>query len=300
MGTLERTITKDRVALTARTIVGRSSASRVRLDNAHASGEHAALTWRSSGWHLRDLASMNGTWIDGARLAAGKRVPLAIGARIAFGDPSEAWYLADEGPPAPVAWDTQGDECVRGEDTTLRVGDAIVRFGDGAWTIQRGGAPEPIEDGALVSIGDREWNVLLPPPDRGTRSTRPHGEVTAQPLASSRLEFRVSSDEEHVDLAMRPSDGSRIDLPSGKSCYYVLLTLARMQLAAEERGGRWVDVRELGDALHYSIERVNVEIYRARKLLARAGVPDAFAVVERTRDGRLRVGAAAISVERVA
>lgn len=302
MGALERTSTKCRVSLAARTVVGRSSGCRVKLANHHASGEHARLTWSPSGWHVRDLASTNGTWLGGARLSAGRRAPLVLGAMLGFGDPDDPWCLVDEGPPGPAAWRTSDDEVVRGDGPSLIVVSGAQRAAvsfepDGSWRLDVDGARRAVSDGESVIVGGAEWTLLLPPIEHGTRTTRKRN-ATVEPLASSRLEFNVSSDEEHVELTMHPDEGPAVALPHGKSCYYVLVTLARLQLAAEASGTRWVDVHELGGALRYSIERVNVEIHRARKLLAQAGVPDAFCIVERTRDGRIRVGAKSIAVHR--
>ena len=98
------------VALPAHTLVGRSSACTLRLDDPLASGEHARLAFADRAWSVRDLGSRNGTWLNGARIEAGGTRPLAAGDRIAFGNAAAVWTLADASPPAAMArrWSWNG------------------------------------------------------------------------------------------------------------------------------------------------------------------------------------------------
>ena len=55
-----------------------------------------------------------------------------------------------------------------------------------------------------------------------------------------------------------------------RSHHYLLLTLARMRLKDVERGepaatAGWVDQEELGRLLQFSPERLNLDIFRARR-----------------------------------
>jgi pSer/pThr/pTyr-binding forkhead associated (FHA) protein len=71
--------------LESRTIIlGRGESAHLRFDDAAMSSEHAALEFCGSGYRLRDLGSMNGTFLNGgdvkaAELKNGDR--LKLGAR---------------------------------------------------------------------------------------------------------------------------------------------------------------------------------------------------------------------------
>lgn len=58
--------------------IGRDVNNSIVVDDPFASAEHAVLTFRGRAWYLEDLASTNGTWVNGQRVEG-----LAV---IAFGD----------------------------------------------------------------------------------------------------------------------------------------------------------------------------------------------------------------------
>ena len=55
-------------------ILGRSSSCERIFDDEGVSGRHALLRAGSDGWRLVDLASTNGTWLNGRRIARPTRV----------------------------------------------------------------------------------------------------------------------------------------------------------------------------------------------------------------------------------
>lgn len=65
-----------------RTVIGRSAASGIRLDERSVSHEHAAIELGSDGFGVRDLASTNGVRVNGAAVQAGD---LAHGDRLEIG-----------------------------------------------------------------------------------------------------------------------------------------------------------------------------------------------------------------------
>jgi DNA-binding NtrC family response regulator len=64
---------------------GGAGPARLGLDDPLVSGRHARLTRGEVGFRLEDLGSKNGTFLDGARLAAGEAAPLGDGARVFAG-----------------------------------------------------------------------------------------------------------------------------------------------------------------------------------------------------------------------
>ncbi len=77
--------------------VGRVESNDVVVDDASVSRFHAWLQQdeRSGDWSLTDAESKNGTWVDGAQLAAKQRVVLRDGAQLKFGDVVMQFFLAD-------------------------------------------------------------------------------------------------------------------------------------------------------------------------------------------------------------
>jgi hypothetical protein len=64
--------------LDAVTTLGRDVNNGIVLDDPFASADHAALTFRGRAWYIEDLASTNGTYVNG--------VPLEGMAPLGFGD----------------------------------------------------------------------------------------------------------------------------------------------------------------------------------------------------------------------
>src|SRR5689334_24406437 len=86
------------IPLGARAVLGRDPGCDVVLDDPSVSRRHAALESDTNGAiRLRDLASANGTFLDGIRIGQ-SGVPVAGGARMRFGD-VQLQLIADEAPP---------------------------------------------------------------------------------------------------------------------------------------------------------------------------------------------------------
>src|SRR5207248_9435780 len=54
--------------------IGRGPESTIQLPDLSVSRKHARITYKQGAYWLSDLGSMGGTWIDGAKLAAPRRV----------------------------------------------------------------------------------------------------------------------------------------------------------------------------------------------------------------------------------
>jgi hypothetical protein len=256
---------------------------------------------------VRDLGSLNGTWLDGRRLAAGERAAVRADARLAFGG-DDAWLLADDRGAGPTARNEANGEIVHSTTGLLALPSAgdpqatIYRRADGQWMIERGTEACAIPERAQIDLAGARWSLLLPG-ELGPVPTTLKAEGSALALADISLWFAPSMDEEHVDVRVRTDDGKEWLLPP-RSSHYVLLTLARARLedassevVTEEHG--WIYASRLADMLQYTPERLNLEIFRARSLFAKLGFADAANLVERrTVNRQLRIGVAALHVHR--
>jgi hypothetical protein len=118
-----------------------------------------------------------------------------------------------------------------------------------------------------------------------------------------RLSFFVSSDEEHVSLRMT-AGGRTVDLGS-YAHHYAILTLARQRLIDAERGIAdtscgWMEVERLARDPSMAPAPLNLAVFRIREQLAREGVLDAAAIIERRpRPRQLRIGTPHLSVTKL-
>jgi hypothetical protein len=122
----------------------------------------------------------------------------------------------------------------------------------------------------------------------------------AEPI---RFHFQVSLNEEHAYLRIACKQGAEIDLGE-RAHHYSLLTLARHRLDDAARGvdpssQGWVDANQLSRMLGLDPACLNIQIFRARRQIARAlpsgaRLPD---IVERRR-GELRLGALSFRIVR--
>lgn len=286
----------------ARTLLGRSAACGITLEDRTVSGEHASLLWRDGRWQLRDLGSSNGTTVDGQPVAPGQPHTLAAGARVRLG--SAEWVLSDAGPPGPV---TVAPERRLAVDQMLMLPNAdaprvlVYDDGSGGWCLERDGAPQPATPDSTVEVDGVQWRILVPPSDADGPATTWKVDDSAR-IETVELELVVSQDEEHVEAALR-LPGGRESLGS-RVHHQLTLLLARARLedraagvAEGEAGWRYVD-----DAMKMlAADRllVNQYAFRFRRELAAAGVEGAPRAVERRpQAGSLRIGVRRLVVRR--
>jgi len=294
-------------ALASHGLVGRSPACTLRLDAPEVSGEHARIAYADGRWHVRDLGSRNGTFVNGARVHPGAPRPLSTGDRIGFGDPSAAFTLADASPPVAMARRLSTDAMMPAEDRMLALPSpdapaACVFEGErGEWIVEIDGLARAARDGEVVTVAGEAFMLHLPVAvvstvDAGARRLT---------LADCEIGLRVSQDEERVEVTLLGAGGARVIAP--RAHHYTLLTLARARLRDADAAGLveaqrgWMSVEDLCRALAMDEGRLNVDIYRIRQDFAGLGVADAAAVIERRRGSRqLRVSTARITVATMA
>jgi predicted component of type VI protein secretion system len=81
--------------------IGRGPESTIQLADLSVSRKHAKITYKQGAYWLSDLGSMGGTWIDGAKLAAPRRV--ATGQTIDIGVCRLTVVSADSAEETPAA-----------------------------------------------------------------------------------------------------------------------------------------------------------------------------------------------------
>lgn len=107
------------------------------------------------------------------------------------------------------------------------------------------------------------------------------------------LQFRVSLDEEHIELSIK--DGGRMITMPSSTIWYTLLTLARTRALDQQHGlvdteAGWMDVPSLQSMLKISPDVLNHHVARARKAFKAVGVRDFKNMIERHRRGKIRLG----------
>jgi hypothetical protein len=269
------------------------------LDAAGVSAQHAAIAWDGQRWTLRDLASRNGTWLEGRRLGPGEVAPLVSGALIELGRPGERMTFADDAPPAPCA--RSGELYLEGQDELLAIPSpedpvvVIVYDPEEGWLRCEGGQSGPVRSGAEVDVVGRRWSLTLPEAVAATAEVRAQ-RVEAPALA---LSFKVTPDEEYVELTAELG-GIRHSLPA-RAHHYLLLTLARARMEDAQvpaSGQGWVYTSDLLTMLRQSANQLYVSLHRARRELEAIGLPEGVELFERrTTTRQLRLAVSTLQVE---
>ena len=292
----------DLFALRARTLIGRGPHCDLRLHRPEVSTEHAVMRWTGTVWELRDLASRNGTRLNGEAIGLGRRV-VGPGDTLCFGPSDEPFILREVDPPATwaVALDGGPSRAAWGEMLALpseEEAQAIVTLdGSGRWVLEQADSSRPLDDREVVAVGGRRFLICLAGPSDGTLDEEP-GQLILESLG---LRFRVSRDEEHVEIDILHRGGA---LPLGpRNFHYALLVLARARLADQLRGDLppaeqgWLGGEALQRMLKIDGARLSVDLYRARKQLAEMGVDGAQLLIERRPESRqLRIAVARLEI----
>ena len=286
-----------RLPVPAHCLVGRSSTCAVRLQAPQVSSEHARLSFRDGSWIVRDLSSKNGTYLNGERLEPGSTRPLREGDRLCFGDTAAAWTLVDASPPTAMARRKSTDELLAADGGMLALPSpeeplaTLFEAEPWSWRIEIDGQTRAVDDGEVIELGDESFVLHLPVSVLSTveASSRRLG------VEDIELRFRVSLDEEAVEITVAEPTSARVLAP--RAHHYAWLTLARARLRDRDAPGLseaqrgWVFVDELRRMLSMDETKLNVEIYRIRQDLGALGISNAAAIVERRRGSRqLRIG----------
>lgn len=306
MGRIVRVASGTPVRINRRTLFGRATTGATRLTSDASSKEHACIDWDGESWVVRDLNSRNGTRINDFPLE-NREWRLSIGDRIAFGNPAELWEWTEDGSPSPHALDADGNE-VTGSHTLLALPDdtipaATVYVRSDAWEFDDGHVQRVVKHDEVVTVAGRQFRLQLPETPSELVRTRTN---QARPqVAGARAVFKVSPDEEHVEVQLGAgTDGALHFLPR-RVFGYALLTLARQRVrdreahVSQEEAG-WMHTDDLAAGLGTTSDKLNVDIHRLRHVVARLGLfSDPNGIVER-RPGQLRIGLASLTIRRSA
>jgi len=290
MGILDWKGEGKRIPLRVGCVLGRHTGCDVRIDSAKISGEHAALHWRADGWALRDLGSRNGTFMNGKRLAPGERVILNAGAMFSLSRSTNVFQLVDAAPPQLAARNESTGQWSLATHGLLALpseAEPIVTLftaSDGQWMIEADGPNRTVDDGEQIRVGNDLYTLEVP-----TTMFETLPSVASPLIDSVRLRLAVTPDEEDVEATVFV-DGQMRRLPP-RRYHYLLVTLARAWLADQGaplslRG--YVDRDDLCKKLEMDVNKLNVEIHRARKQFTALGIDGAAGLFER-RPGTLEV-----------
>ncbi|MBK6513134.1 MAG: FHA domain-containing protein [Polyangiaceae bacterium] len=310
MGVLGRGDSQHSFELSTVTRVGRDPENELVVLSPGVSQFHAVVRWAATGrWEVRDLGSTNGTFVDGELLKPGTDVALRAGVRLVFGRGGEPWTVVSATRPLPEARDVVSGERIFGTPHLLSLAAPhedpldILEERVGSWVLERGSDVAPVRSGQLVVVGGRTLRVSLPLPAPETEETSalPAASVPGDALGHTSLSFFVSADLESVTMSVRWNDE---EWECQRAYNRALVELAKARLRDQSDGRLpplehgWVYGDELCSLADFDgLARLNVEIHRARSDLARRGVPNAPAIVQRRKGtGQLRIGTARVQV----
>lgn len=289
---------EHRIALPPHSVTGRSSACALKLPEPLVSAEHASLSFRNGEWVVRDLGSLNGTWVNGERMSPGSARPLAAGDRLAFGDPANEWTLLDASPPVAMARRVSTGELIAADREILALPSqasplaSVFRGDDGAFTMEVEGQPREVRDGDAVQIAGEVFVLHLP----GYVLATAQAEERKPRLDEVEIRFRVSRDEETVEVSVAEA-GPKVRALAPRTHHYTLVLLARARIRDQRAPGLseaqrgWVFVDELCRMLSVDENRLNVDIYRVRQEMTSIGLANPAAIIERRRGSKqLRLG----------
>ena len=288
-----------------RTLVGRAPYCGVRLTEAQVSAEHASLYYDKGCWFLRDLASTNGTFVDGVRIELGRKNALTAGATIGFGAPLPVWRFLYDDPPRVRLRDSDGavaKEPAGGLLVFPSEEQPLITLyqGPDGWIEERDGLSRKLFDQDVIECDGDRYIVEIPPPGAETAQT---GLVRVGGWAGFEeihLKFCVTRDREAIVLYVHAGNESKV--VSNRAYHEMLLVLAEERIRSRDTGlseaeQGWLFTEELCRRVAGDISKVNVDVFRARQQLEQLGVLESHRIVERKPATRqLRLGTDLVSV----
>lgn len=286
------------IPLRAQHLLGASPLCGLVLAHTRASAVHALLMWHEDVWQLKDLASTNGSFLDGVRVPPGRWTRLWEGAGLSFGSAEVSHSLASAVAPEVTATLERPERVVRAEGGLIALPDAdepdavVLQNAQGEWVVERQQQVELVRDGQILHVGAQRWRLYL----AGSSQQTLRDDQRVLTLNELRLRFDVSYDGDRVNLTLLSPDGAERRLEP-RAHHGLLLTLVRrwaQDLAAgvPPLDAGWMSMDELARELPASERlaawgRINLHVYKARRELAELGVESAGTLIERRRGQEL-------------
>ncbi|HEY5960983.1 MAG TPA: FHA domain-containing protein [Polyangiaceae bacterium] len=288
-----------------RNLVGRATYCGVCLQDPRVSAEHASIYFDKGVWYLRDLASTNGTYLDGTRIDLGRKHALATGAVMGFGATNQVFKLTSDDAPRMRLRNAAADAVLEPQLGLVVLPSeehpvVTIFQGMDGWYEERDGAVRQLSDLAELVVEGETWVIELPPAGGETAQTglaRMAGWANFEELS---LRFDVSRDREAIVMVVVAGQESRSI--SNRAYHELLLVLAEARIAGiasetREAEQGWLHNDELCRRIAGDISKVNVDVFRARQQLDQLGVIESHRIVERRPMTRqLRLGTAAVCI----
>lgn len=278
----------------------------VAISEKYVSNVHAELRWLGHAWELKDLGSLNGTYLDGRRLTAKVAHRLGRGAQIAFGKLEQQWEMVDDSAPMSMAVPVEGGAPVVIDDEEMIALPSkedpqatIYKTNDGQWILERPDElPMTVSHGKTFAAVGRVWRFCNPETMAGTTLVTDDLKDLGPYVRNLRLEFSVSRNQEYVHLRVQCGDGE-YDL-GARQHHFLLLTLARHWLKEGEEGEPeisrgWLDQEDVAHDPSLATTRLNLAVHRIRGQFANIGVIDFGSIIQR-RLRELRIGTGQILI----
>jgi hypothetical protein len=261
-------------------VIGRGPRCGLRVDDPRVSQLHALIRWTGTDWEVRDLGSLNGTFVEGDRLESGGSRLLSAGDEVRVAD-AAAWTFLDVSPPLPRIEGEDGRLLRARTPDLIRIPEAgpaaawLLRTPDGQWCLEDADGASVITHGDTFSCAGTNWRFNAPVTTSPTERADGAGE-------GFKLVFQVAANQEHIVVTVRRGDRTAELEP--RSHGELLLFLARAWLEDErsspwERG--WVHQDLVCRDLAVPRRTLNTHVHRARRQLEECGLRDAEVVLQR-------------------
>jgi len=253
------------------------------IDRPYVSKLHAAIEWSGKEWRIKNLG-LNGTWLNGALLAANETVALNEGDEIHFAELKDPPIkIAELSPPSDLLWPLEIPAGTQPQPIYLSryhlLPDAFtpelaLYFDEQSqqWNLetlneQQEHLSYPLNNGDLVQLGSQHWQLMRA---QIYGPTEVHA-YQIQQLPDMEFIFNLSLDEETTQLELITGQ-QKIDL-SVRNHHYLLAQLARHRAADAARGldsksQGWIYTDILAGELGLDPTHMNIYIFRLRKQIA--------------------------------
>ncbi|TDF42226.1 FHA domain-containing protein [Alteromonadaceae bacterium M269] len=302
MATLTNKKTKTSVTCRVNHTIGRDVETNItRINSPSASRNHATIAWNGQSWKIKD-ASLNGTYLNKARISSGVYHDIELGTKIQFGNtPDETWEVTELSPPAtgliPLS---DSDDFIDLHDVAIlpiKEKDIMIFLSDeGKWLCESDGETSTLKSGDIVGHEKQLWQFADAQPSDATTTMN-----LAPPPNDIKFNFKASQNEEHVSLAL-VVDNKEFDMGE-RNHHYLLLLLARQRLSDIDEGIHpseqgWINKDVLVQMTGIIEQHINIQIYRFRKQVT-STMPESTTlhqIIER-RPGELRFAYDDINIE---